>query len=301
MAEASGCDRTLNISRNTSKKSIRDVCDNLKSLQDGQVRLEKQVEDLTSTLKMLLDVQRQTSARIAALPELSQDQRSTMNPDAKSQTMPNSPYPQFNAGQRLTYAFEPLESILLELPNSDVLFAQRVSPRFRSVIAGSSALQLRLFLASPLHTSKNVILNPILTDEKILPHIPLYFDEKELKLAYCHRGDRKRVYCKMATVVKDDITEQEWVDLNLSNRSTYSFGWLDDARHVPIGAGSWKQMCLSQPPCDIKWRLSIVDGHWEHRYSGMCAGRPTMDTLLDALAAAAVVDEGEQRYHPNRC
>lgn len=251
---------------------------------------------------MLLDVQRQTSARIAALTELSPDQRSTANPDAKSQMMPNSPYPQFNAGQRLTYSVELLEFILLDLPNRDVLFAQRVSPRFRSVIAGSCSLQLQLFLASPLHTpvSKSVILNPILTDEKILPHIPLYFDEKELKLVYCHRGDRKRVYCKMVPVVKDDIIRQEWFVLNISNSSNYSLGWLDDARPGPIGAGSRKQMCLSQPPCDIKWRLSIVDGHWKHRYSGMCAGRPTMDTLLDVFAAAAVVDEGKQRYHPNR-
>ena len=170
------------------------------------------------------------------------------------------------------------------------------------MIAASGPLQLRLFLNSPLHTpaSKNVILNPILTDEKIFRYVPLYFDEKELKLAYCYRGDRKRVYCKTATVVKDDITGQEWVDLNLSNHRSTSFAWLNDARYGTFGAGSWKQMCLSQPPCDIKWRLSIVEDLWEHRYSGMCAGGLTMDTLLDALAAAAVVDEGEHRFRPNR-
>ena len=281
---------------------MRNVCDDLKNLQNGQERLEKQMENLTHTLNMLLDVQRQISARMAASTEQPLDERSA-NPDPKSQTMPNGPYPQFNAGQRLTSTFELLESILLELPNKDVLFAQRVSRWFRSVVAGSCSLQLRLFLTSPSDISapKNVILNPILTDGNILPHIPLYFDDKALKLAYCHRGDRKRVYCSTATVVQDDVTGQEWVHLTLSNhRSSPSFGWFEETRQHPIGAGSWKQMCLSQPPCDIKWRLSIVEDHLEHRYSGMCVGTSTMDKLLDALAESAVVDEGEHRCRPNR-
>ena len=116
--------------------------------------------------------------------------------------------------------------ILLDLPSNDILFAQRISTRFRSTIAGSCSLQLRLSLTTELSTSasKNAILNPILADEKTLPHLPLYFDDKRLMLGYCHRCDRTRVYYTMATMVRDDITGQEWVDLKLTNlRSPYSF------------------------------------------------------------------------------
>ena len=50
-----------------------------------------------------------------------------------SLTMTAGPYPQFNAGRRLTNTSELMEMVLLELPTEDVLFAQRINRQFRSV------------------------------------------------------------------------------------------------------------------------------------------------------------------------
>jgi hypothetical protein len=186
--------------------------------------------------------------------------------------------------------------ILLELPSEDILFAQQVSRQFRSVITGLNPLQVRLFLAAQPDISipKNIILNPMIIQKQTLPCIPLYFDERKESLAYCHREHRKRVYCKTVAVQQDGMTGQEWLELHLTDKSPWMF---DEESRAPFGAGSWKQMCLSQPPCEVKWHLTIKkDDHMEHRYSGTVAGQSTMDALLEALAAGIVVDEGEHRH-----
>lgn len=185
-------------------------------------------------------------------------------------TLLTSPYPQFNAGQRLVDTFELLEMILLLLPSVDVLLAQRTNRQFRSVVTRSGPLQLRLFLTTQPTTSasNSILLNPILTYDKVLQHIPLYFDEKALALAYCHREGRKRVYCTMATTATDEITREERVELQLTDtHAPFSVTRFGEIRTTPFGAGSWKWMCLSQPPCPIKWRLSlsIPDSSYEHR------------------------------------
>lgn len=295
MAEASIYERAFNNSGPNSKKTIKDICKILERLQDGQGRFEKQMEDVTCTLRMLLNVQQRMIAHAAA--PIGQ---STGVADAESRTILNRRYPQFDGGRRLTETFELLEMILLELPSREILFAQYVNKQFHSTIVRSRLLQLRLFLTVDPSTSmpKNVNLNPILTDKSILPHIPIYFDEERRKLAYCHRENRRRVYCTTATSVKDDITGRDWVHLKFTNLCPFT--WFEEARYSPFGAGSWKQMCLSQPSCDIQWHLVIVEGNREHRYSGIIEGRSTMDTLLDALAVAEVVDEGEHRHRSNR-
>ena len=53
MAEASIYDRASEHSDHNSKKTIRDVCKILERLQDGQGRPEKQMEDVTCTLRLL--------------------------------------------------------------------------------------------------------------------------------------------------------------------------------------------------------------------------------------------------------
>ena len=299
MAGASICDRASQRSDQDSRGTIRDVCKILERLQDGQGRLEKQMEDVTYTLRLLLNVQQRMSAQIAVSIEQYFDQQPIGNADAESRTTLSRCYPQFDAGRRLTETFELLEMILLELPSKEILFAQSLSKQFRLTGVGSGSLQRQMFLTVDTSTSasKSVNLNPILTAKNILPRIPIYFDERGRKLAYCHRDNRQRVYCTTATVVEDDVTGQEWVHLKFTNISP--FIWYDEARYGPFGAGSWKQMCLSQPPCDIKWHLSIVEGTQEHRYSGIIEGKPTMDAILDAIAVTEVVDEGEHRHRTN--
>ncbi|KAK3670763.1 hypothetical protein LTR78_009335 [Recurvomyces mirabilis] len=216
--------------------------------------------------------------------------------------MPTAPYPQYNAGHRLTDTPELLEMILLELPSESILFAQHASKQFRSVIAKSRQLQYQLFLIALPTTlpSKDIILNPIITKEQTLPHVPLYFDEKETAIAYCWRKGRQRIYCTKATIEKDETTGQKWVQLQLRSLFFPRTTWLfDKGRQHPFGAGSWKQMCLSQPPCAVKWRLTMVGKFDEHRYSGRVPSVSTMDAFLEAFAAAAVVDEGEHRLSNN--
>lgn len=68
--------------------------------------------------------------------------------DAGSLTMPTVPHPQFNAGCRLMNISEFLEMVLLELPSESILFAQRISRQFRSVIPRSHSFQRRLLLTT---------------------------------------------------------------------------------------------------------------------------------------------------------
>ena len=300
-------------SRGDPQKTIHDLCHDLKILQEGQAQLIEQMENFTFTLNALFDVQKELNTHIATLAERYFEQRSTTGPcnvhteetDAIADAgMPTAPYPQFDAGLRLTNTSELLEVILLELPSENLLSAQRISRQFRSIIVGSHLLQLRLFLTTQPTTSisKDIILNPIITKEQSLPHIPLYFDDKRMTMAYCHREGRKRVYCKTAAIGKDDVTRQEWVDLHHTNSFIPRTGWgfPSEARQGPFDAGSWKQMCLCQPPCEVKWRLTIVEDNTEHRYSGTVASESTMDAFLEAFAAAVVVDEGEHRRSRRR-
>ena len=160
MSKLNASDCTGNISEESSPKTLDDVCWNLKSLQDGQTQLVKQIENLALTLNAFLDVQQGLSTGSATLArQFSEETRTTEPCNRPAQdrsaiasagllTMPIGPYPQFNAGQRLTNTSELVEMILLELPSQDILFAQRVNSHFRSIIARSHPLQVRLFLAT---------------------------------------------------------------------------------------------------------------------------------------------------------
>ena len=74
-----------------------------------------------------------------------------------------APYPQFDAGDRLTNTSELLEMIIIKLSSETILFTQRTSRQFRAVIVNSSLLQRRLFFttSSTTSTGANIILNLI--------------------------------------------------------------------------------------------------------------------------------------------
>lgn len=310
MAEAGSVSST---NGGNPREDISDICGDLKELQDHQARLVEQVNDLTRTLSTLCDVQSRVNERVAARAERCLVLRSTESCNipagvlkpvatARSQTVLAGTYLQFNAGPRLVNISELLEMILLELPSEHLLFAQRTSRQFRKVIAQSRPLQQRLFLDT-LSTDAilaSTILNPIITKEQTLPHVPLYFDKNTLAMAYCHGDGRERVYCTSAAVERDQTSKKEWIDLRLTNKffPTTSNFWSCEARQGPFGAGSWKQMCLSQPPCEVRWHLEIMDERdrrFGHRFSGTFFGESTMDVCLEAFAASVVVDEGQHR------
>ncbi len=83
--------------------------------------------------------------------------------EARPQRTLAAPYPQFDAGDRLTNTSELLEMIIIKLSSETILFTQRTSRQFRAVIANSSLLQRRLFFttSSTTSTGANIILNPI--------------------------------------------------------------------------------------------------------------------------------------------
>lgn len=292
-----------------SRTMISDVCHDLEGLRQGQNQLAKQLDHITLALKALIDIQEEMNTKISAIGERCFQERATEPRNMPSEepkavadtTSSTAPYPQFDAGHRLTRTSELLEMVLHELPSEDILFAQRISRQFCSVIAGSRPLQLRLFFtiqpATPISTS--IVLNPIMTQKWVLACIPIYFDAAEVAMAYCYRVGRKRVFCTKAIVERDQTTGQEWVHLKLTDSYfPEPLPTFDEPRRTPFGAGSWKRMCLSSSPCEVKWTLLIVGKYTEHKYSGTANSESTMDGFLDALAATSVVDEGESRRRP---
>lgn len=265
-----------------SGEDIASLRRHLKDLQKHQSRLTKQVDKLTRILSTLLDAQTRANKGSSTLGEQCLIECSTEScnmpaeepesgADVRSTT---APYPRFNAGHRLSSVSELPEIIILELPSEDILFAQRVNRQFRRVIAQSPQIQQRLFLAAlPTDAAlASVILNPIITKKQTLPHVPLYFDKHSTTMAYYQRGTRKRVYCTSAAVVRDETTGNEWIELRLTDFFVPTTNFLfSEPRQAPFGAGSWKHMCLSQPPCEVRWHLRMIDEsdrRLEHIFSG---------------------------------
>ncbi|KAK4547127.1 hypothetical protein LTR36_001348 [Oleoguttula mirabilis] len=78
------------------------------------------------------------------------------------------------ARDRALAVTEILESILVELPMRDLLFAQRVDKRFQSVIQSSQKLQRALFfLPEPVGTEPHI--NPLLSHSKSLDKFPPFY------------------------------------------------------------------------------------------------------------------------------
>ncbi|TKA58613.1 hypothetical protein B0A55_12927, partial [Friedmanniomyces simplex] len=84
--------------------------------------------------------QEQSEQHIAALTEELREQRQI----AGLGTTVTGPASGFDAGSRLTNAFEFLEMLLLELPNETALIAHGVNRQFKSVIAKSRPLQRKV-------------------------------------------------------------------------------------------------------------------------------------------------------------
>ena len=77
------------------------------------------------------------------------------------------PVPRGEAGARVPSTFELLEYILLRLPMTDILFAQRVSKQVQSVIGNSLLLQRAVFFKPAMNITTNGVpvrptLNPLL-------------------------------------------------------------------------------------------------------------------------------------------
>jgi hypothetical protein len=227
---------------------------------------------------------------------------------SRLQSEPNMPDERpclsLDAGRRLVKTYELLELCLLNLPNGDILLAQRVNKQFKSVIDSSSQLQRKLFFAidPTAGIDWRTKINPMFALESVQNAIPLFFDHREKRLAYCHREGRTRLYCRSIKAT----TARIYMDLTPKKSAGDSWSPFETAHRTRmLEKGSWKRMFLAQPSCDIYWHVQLTECRGGGRnitsqtitysgYSGIVKGnvRKTLDVLLDALANSTVEERG---------
>lgn len=271
----------------------------LQGLQDGQAELAGAMQQLTTVQHEVLAAHKEllqlVTAHIHDIHE-SRPHSEPLIPEKRSGLS-------LDAGRRLVQTYELLELCLLNLPNEDILLAQRVNKQFKSTIENSSQLQKKLFFAMDptAGIDRRTKINPMFALKNVQNAIPLFFDHKEKRLAYCYRDGRTRLYCcsiKATTA---------WVNMDLTPEQPAGDPWspFQETAHRMrmLEKGSWRRMHLAQPSCTISWRVQLS----EHRrrdgcivsekvtysgYSGMVKGEKTLDTLLDALANSWVEESG---------
>jgi len=211
-----------------------------------------------------------------------------------------------NAGRRLVNTYEMLELCLLYLTNEDILLAQRVSKRFRSLINNSSRLQNKLFFEVESTAADRYFeakLNPLFTQPSLQSAIPLFFDHEEKRLTCVYQGGRTRLYCRTVSATKT------LVHMDLSSEKPICNPHLTFAeasrRTRVLDEGSWRQMYLSRPKCLLSWRAELT-GRVKlrsrcnyttprdsmlvyHGYLGEVQGESTLGALLDVLVRSSVV------------
>lgn len=280
-----------------------DVVDHIKaklqSLEDAQIRLTSSMERLVLMQNDTLAAQKEFVQAVAThLQNIHYVQAEPSNHDECSG-------PRLDAGRRLVKTYELLELCLLNLPNEDILIAQRVSKQFRSVIEKSSLLQRKLFFVPDPTTGMDfrTTLNPMFSNENLRLALPLFFDHREKRLAFCYRVGRTRLYCQSISATT------AWIHMTLSSQMYASskyliFGERDHQTRL-LEKGSWKRMHVSQPACSVSWCARVTcpveqrsksmyhaPPGIQKTYRGTVADKKTMDELLDGLAES-LVTEGE--------
>jgi len=184
---------------------------------------------------------------------------------------------------------------LLDLPIQDLLLAQRASRRFHAVINTSPRLREKLFFTSRLAFGNafKAKLNPLIMREDVMQTIPLFFDHKEKRLAWCYQEGYTRLYCRSVTATT------VWVYLEFSSAKPQSE--TGEQRKQPVlGKGSWERMYISQPSCFVSWRVHLSPsgeriptsaGDVRKTYSGIVKGARTMGSLLDGMVESLVVQQ----------
>ena len=207
-----------------------------------------------------------------------------------------------HSGSRLVGIYELLELCLLEMSNEEILLAQRVSKRFHSIIKTSPRIQEKLFFTCRLDF-KNAFkakLNPVIMREDVRAAIPLFFDDKQKRLAYRYQDGLTRLHCRSITATT------VWVYLEFSlERPCHGFsGEIEEDTHQMrmSRGGSWERMYLSQPSCYLSWRVRLPssirqhgrcsfsrEGETEEIYTGIVKGERTIRSLLDGLVESLVI------------
>ena len=191
-----------------------------------------------------------------------------------------------DAGTRLTATFELLEQVLLHVPMETVLFSQRVSQCFRSTIKNSRALQQKLFLApvSAKHTNDMPQLNPLLTKISVASRLPLFLRSTGLSSFITYHGSNRESPLRTKAIWTNRDSDAGYlIRWQLQQSSRYAFG---AKAPVVFGAGSWRDMCLTQPPCMAL--LEVVDQNQFALGIATVSTEYTMDKILDVLHGTAM-------------
>jgi hypothetical protein len=227
--------------------------------------------------------------------------------EAQSPTMKQSRSYTLDAGRRVVETYELLELCLLHLANEDILLAQSVSKRFKSIINTSSRLRKKLFFTpTPMiaRVNSRATVNPIFAQPNVQSAIPLFFDHEKKRLTGVYHHGCTRLYCRSVS------TTRILVHMDLSSENPVCSSCLDlaEASHRTriLDVGSWRQMYLSQPSCLLSWRVELT-GRVElrnrsiytspqdanlvyHGFLGAVRSESTLGDLLGGLTESSVVE-----------
>lgn len=189
--------------------------------------------------------------------------------------------------------YELVENILYQLPEKDLLLAQRINKTCRDVISLSIPIRKKLFLLpestdlqsetpteTPIDTSQ-IRVNPIIADSLLLQRLPIYSapelsdDEMDIIVSSNPPPDWERCIAKRASYTihvrhyHEDDTYNIWTNLD-------TFSVPQSLGHrSPLWEGSWRHMYLSQPPTGVEFS------------KGRCVteirGQVTMDDMLRGI------------------
>lgn len=207
---------------------------------------------------------------------------------------------------------ELLENILLFLPISDLLRVQQVSKCFRDTIAQSSSLQEALFLRP-----KNVR-----NDQALLPELnPLFAHHAAVghhNIGFPHKGTLYYISAPQRILVSNPI--------RIINKQGYGTWHLtisiqdldprlvkDTTPLLSVDNGSWRNMYVSNPPCQIHikvWKTtedgySGVTGRGPLKRSGYYKGRVVVLGSANGATFGQMLDQAsharDREFGWHRC
>jgi hypothetical protein len=203
-----------------------------------------------------------------------------------------APIKNATAGSRLMAVGEMVEMILLKAKPKIILLSQRVNRLFNAVVVNSRSLQDRLFFTARPSPSAAPRLNRIISHKATIQRLPFYLDVANIRIAYCSREGRRRLFYESAILEKDSDTRSWWLKLGFTTSSPKLL--LDP---VLLGARSWRSMYFAQGIRGTRCLLKVYDlesSTRRHRqsvleeFNGTVEVEFTLDQLLEALSTMAV-------------
>ncbi|KAK5683581.1 hypothetical protein LTS10_005114 [Elasticomyces elasticus] len=260
------------MANSTPNKSLEDFH---ARLCESQVTLTQTVTSLTHAVTELVNSQNETNNNITELAKSQSKTSNNISDLVKAQSanrqaldgraMQLKTGSTSSAGRRLTDTYELLEMILLNLPMDTLLFSQRVSRNFCSVIANSKVLQQKLFFA-PLPAGcldQEYRVNSILSR---VSQLPLYYCPAAKGLRYSGSSERLSIYLTKPTSKSYTLSDAgPGNDTRRATTPAISWTWLTShctytTKEAVVVNGSWRRMLLTQPSRKCNLNLQLPKG-----------------------------------------